>query len=271
MTLRCYAFFLVGCLISTSALAQTDESGARAMALGGALSALANVTSVTANPASFSQTEQRTVSLFTSQAFGLSELRLGTFDAILPTSMGHVAVGGRTFGFENYRENRFTLGYSRGLALGTRRTFHVGLTADYYTLAIPNYGSATALGIGFGWMTEVVERVQVGAMARNINGPSFTDEVGLERVLSVGLAYTASDDVLLVLDAHKESRFPLAVRGGIEFAPIKAVALRWGFTSEPVQYSAGVGVRLAALHADVAGSYHEDLGWSPALALSVLW
>ena len=271
MIIRACAFLLASLLFVATARAQTDESGARAMALGGAITALSEVTSATANPGSFSQSPQRIASLFTSQAFGLSELRLGTFDAVVPTSVGHLVVGGRTFGFEHYRENRFTVGYSRGLSLGTRRSFHVGLTADYYTLAIPDYGSATALGIGFGWLTEAIENVQVGAMARNLNGPSFTDAVGLERSLSVGLAYTASENVLFVLDAYKESRFPLAVRGGIEYEPVDAIALRWGFTTEPVQYSAGVGVQLAVLHADVAGSYHEDLGWSPALALSVFW
>ncbi|MEM6644853.1 MAG: hypothetical protein AAF730_01235 [Bacteroidota bacterium] len=270
--MRRYCLVVLLCLGTHAvAYAQTEESGARAMALGGAVSAMAGTGSTMGNPASFSQAEQRTVSLFTSQAFGLSELRLATFDAILPTGFGHLALGGRTFGFEDYRENRFTAGYSRALSFGTRRAFHVGLTLDYFTLSIPTYGSASAVGIGFGWMTEAIDNVQVGAQARNLNGPSFTDEVGLERSLSVGLAYTASEQVLLLLDAYKEARFPLSVRGGIEFSPLEPIALRTGFTTEPVQYSAGLGVRLAALHADVAGSFHEDLGWSPALALSVLW
>lgn len=259
------------CSTHAVAHAQTDETGARAMALGGAVSAMTGTASTMGNPASFSTAAQRIVSLFTSQAFGLSALRLGTFDVILPTALGHVALGGRTFGFEDYRENRFTAGYSRALSLGTRRAFHVGLTLDYYTLSIPSYGSASTVGIGLGWMTEVIENVEVGAQARNLNGPSFTNEVGLERSLSVGLAYTASEQVLLLVDAYKEARFPLAVRGGVEFSPLELIALRTGFTTEPVQYSAGLGVRLAALHADVAGSFHEDLGWSPALALSVLW
>lgn len=267
-----YCLVVFVCLtIQPMAWAQTDESGARALALGGAVSAMTRTGSTMSNPASFSQAEKRSITLFTSQAFGLSELRLGMLDGIIPTAIGHVAVGGRTFGFENYRENRFTVGYSSALSLGTRRSFSIGAALDYYTLSISSYGSASAVGIGVGWMTQVTTNLRVGGQARNINGPSLTDQVGLEHSLSVGLAYTASEQVLLLLDANKESRFPLSVRGGLEFSPLDLIALRTGFTTTPVQYSAGIGIRLASLHTDLAGSFHEDLGWSPALAFAVLW
>lgn len=250
---------------------QSMEGGARAAALGGATTALAGEVWGHANPAGWATRSGRAVSFFASEAFGLAELRLAAFQYVEPTRLGAVALGARTFGFDAYRETHATLGWARGFRLGTTRRFHAGLTLRWHQVAISSYGSAGALGVSAGWLVEAMPRLHLGMQATNLNGPKLAGREELPRSLSVGLGYQAAERLRLLLDAHKEVRYPLSVRAGLEVQPVEALALRTGVTTEPVRFTAGVGVRLGRLAADLAAERHDVLGWSPGVSLSVLW
>ncbi|HMB90463.1 MAG TPA: hypothetical protein VKP65_06430 [Rhodothermales bacterium] len=116
------------------------EGGARAAALGGAATALPADVWGHGNPASWATLPGRAISFFATEAFGLSALRLGAVQYVEPTRFGAFSAGARTFGFEDYRETRFLVGFARGFSLGTTRRFHAGLRLRYHQVSIPEYG-----------------------------------------------------------------------------------------------------------------------------------
>jgi hypothetical protein len=244
---------------------------ARASALGHATTALASASGVHANPASPSAHAARVATLFARQSFGIAELRYAAAHLTEPFSWGALSGGASTFGFDAYREVHLSAGAARGFRLGTSRRVHVGLTARYYHTAIEGFESAGALGLHAGLLVRVLPTLDFGVHATNLNAPSLTDGEPLPQTLAAGLSYGAGDRLRVVVDAFKDIDFPLALRGGIEVHPVPVLALRTGVAAEPTRFTAGAGVLLGRLQADVAAEQHQDLGWSPSASLQVRW
>lgn len=253
------------------ASAQPLQGGARAAALGGAATALPGEVWGQANPAAWATLSGPAVSFFASQAYGLTELRLGAAHAAYPTRIGTLAIQARSFGFEAFRESTFRLGYARSVRLGTTRTFHVGLTLDYARVAIERYGNQGAVGVSLAWLVAVLPTLHAGFHATNLNRPSYEDGAELPRTFAFGLSYAPAPGLLVMADVVKDVRFPAAVRGGLEITPVDALALRAGVASAPMRFTSGVGIRLGPLAADLAAERHYVLGWSPGIEVGVRW
>ena len=259
-------------LSPVGALAQTSmEGGARAAALGGAATALEGHAWGEANPATWATLPGRAVSFFATQPFGLDALRLGAAQYVEPTSVGAFAVDVRAFGFDAYRETRGALGYARSFAFDSVRTLAVGARLAYEQLAIEGFGSAGAATLSVGWLARVLPDVLVGFHAANLNGAAWAGREALPRTFALGLAYRPAPALQLLLDAYKDIDFPVSVRGGLEALPVAALALRAGVATEPVRFTAGAGVRLGRIAADVAAERHEALGWTPGVSFGLRW
>ena len=268
---RCLAL-CAALLVGPAAHAQLvplAEGGARALALGRAATALEGDVWGHYNPASWATLPGRAGAAFASQAFGLSELRLGAVAVAEPTRWGTFAATARTYGFEDFRETHLGLGYGRALPVSASRVVHAGLHLRYHTVAISEFGSAGTLGVSLGALVEVVPNLQFGVLAQNVNRPQLSDLDPLQARLDVGLAYRPNPRALVVLAVSDDVDYPASFRGGIEVQPVDVLALRAGVTTAPVRFSAGIGVALGTLRADVAAERHDVLGWTPAFGIGV--
>lgn len=243
---------------------------ARATALGHATTALVDDRGHQANPA-VAAPERRVLHLFVRESYGLSELRFGAADVLLPLPIGTVSGGAGTFGFEDYRESHLYLGGARAFSFGTSRSFHAGLRLRYHHTSIASYGQGGALGLSAGAQVRLLPTLAFGTHATNLNAPELVDGEDLPQTLALGLAYEAASTMTILLDAVKDIDFPLSVRGGLEARLVRTLALRAGFTTRPPRFTAGAGLQLGALAADVAAEQHQDLGWSPAVGLNIHW
>ena len=264
---------LAALLGAASASAQYAEGGARALALGRAGVALGQEAWAHTNPAAWSGIAGPRLGVQASRAFGLSETQLGALSAAAPTGAGTVGLAARTYGFDEHRETRVVVGVARALALTGARSLDAGLAVGYEAATTPGYGSVGSVLVSAGVQAEVLPGLRGGLAARNLLGFVRTDEEDLRHAaatvagVAVGLAYTPSERSTLVLDADQDLDFGLSVRGGAEVAPVEALALRVGASSNPVRLTAGAGVRLGALRADVAVERHESLGLTPAFGV----
>jgi len=244
---------------------------ARADALGNATTALPATVGVHSNPSARTGLSRPTALFYARQSFGLEALRYGATHVAVPVSWGTLSGGASTFGFEDYREVHLSLGYGRALQFGTARSLRMGGTLRLHHTSIAEYGRAAALGLNLGLGLRLLRSLHLGATATNVTGAHLVAEEPLPRTLAVGLFYQALDDVLVVLDAFKDVRFPLTVRGGLEVQPVSPLFLRVGVTTTPTRFRVGTGVRLGPLNADVAAEQHQRLGWSPSASLRVRW
>lgn len=264
------------------ARAQLAEGGARALALGRAATALDAEAWGEYNPAAWGALEGGTADLFASQAFGLSELRLVALAAAYPTPYAIVAGNARTYGGGDYRETRLGLGAARAVALSPTRTLGLGLQLQLHNVSIEGFGSASTVAVSAGAQVAVLPGLTAGLHARNVSRigrgeeDDRTSPLSTAPALSVGLAYRAGPRALVLLDAHKDLDFPLALRAGVEARVVDVLALRAGVQTGldgsgavPTRLSAGVGVFAGPLRADVAVERHEALGLTPAVSVGI--
>lgn len=260
---------------STPAFAQLAEGGARRLALGRAGVALGGEAWGVANPATWATLSNRRLALEGSQAFGLPDLRLGAASAALPTSFGTVAVSGRAFGGGAHRETRVLAGFARPLALSRARTLDVGLAVGVESASTDGFGSTSTVLLDAGVQGDLLPSLRLGLSARNLLGVGRAAEVDLQRsvstvpTLAAGLAFTPSDRAVLVLDALQDLDRGLSIRAGADVHPVEVLALRVGVSTEPVRYTAGLGVLAGPARVDLAVEQHETLGLTPAFGVEV--
>lgn len=266
-----YLMLIIPSAASTAQSTMDGVGSARAAALGRATTALPGDVGSQANPAAAAARALRSVHLFAHESFGLAELRRGAVNVVLPVFGGTLLGGAGTFGYDAYRESYFTVGGAYGWGFGTSRVAHFGLYGRYYHTSIASYGQAGAVGLTAGSHVQVLPSLSFGVLATNINAPQWAEGIGLPQSLAVGLAYEAAPGFMVVLDALKDIDFPLSVRGGVETRPLPPLVLRAGFTTAPTRFTAGLGVQLGALTADVAAENHQVLGWSPSVGFSAAW
>ncbi len=241
---------------------------ARGVALGHASTADPFSSGPHVNPAVLATRKAPTATFFARQPFGLADLRHAATSVSLPTSWLSVQGGAGTFGFDAYRETFASVGLSRGLPVGASLPVYVGIRATVHHLAITDYGSDHTVATEAGVRVPVLPVLTVGAHARNISGGSIAGSP-LPRSLAVGLHYVVGARVHVVADVFKDVAHPWSLRGGIEILPVEVLSLRLGATRHPSRVSAGVGVHLGPLRADIAGERHPTLGWSPSGSLTL--
>ena len=271
---------LAACLLAGPAASQVlSTGGARALALGRTGAALQGEAWGHYNAGSWSALDGRRVGLMASQQFSLSELRVLSLAVAQPVSFGGrrqlvAAATAETFGFDDYRETAVGLGAARALSLGGSRVLHVGVHAEYLALSVPDYVSRGLFAVSVGVQGDVLRGVTLGLAARRLGHTA--DDLGVPPTmvpaLAAAVAYRPSPIGLVTLGVEQDlGDHPVSLRGGVEVLPVPVLALRAGFTTAPERFSAGAGLRLGGLRADLAVENHQDLGLTPAVEVGFAW
>lgn len=261
--------FFCLCIIIPFASTTWAQSG-RSVALGNATTAYTYDSGFSSNSANQDSYFKHTLSLQSTQKFGLSELRgasLSYSQRAKPVNIGFLV---ESFGYSAFRRNNVGLNVAKGFKLGTSRKFNVGLGIKMFQVQADGYDSKTAIGISGGWSTALTEKTQIAFNAQNFSRPRFATDEEVERSLALGIQYKPTQlPTVFLVDVIKDVRFPLSLRTGVEIRPIDALALRAGATTAPSTYSIGAGFQAGKLNADFAAQRHESLGWSPNINLSI--
>jgi hypothetical protein len=249
---------IIICLVSFSAYSQYNP-GAKQISLSNSDVALSNdVFSLFNNPAGLAQMNWREIGVYYSPApFGLSELANGYAVYNEPTSIGSFAIGGMSYGFELYRESKISLGYSYNYL----NSFFAGLTLNYQTISIQNYGDDGALSLNLGLLAYIANNFRLGFSIQNINRATFGSEKDqIPMILNTGLSYDVADELTLNFAVEKDIKYKSSFQFGINYDLIDYLSLRIGFSNEPSKYSAGIGINYSLFSLDYAMFTHNDLG-----------
>jgi len=261
-------------------------AGARALAMGGAFTAIADdATAAYWNPAGLTQLEKQEVSsMYTNQfglnigysflnyarvfskknAFALSWICLNT-DNIPKTGLDE---SGRPIIIDYFKEEENAV-----LLFGARRLKEkVSLGANIKTIS-GRIGevNASGFGIDLGVLFSLGNRpLKVGLVIKNI-GADLKWDTGhsdtLPLITTLGIAYkTLNEKVTLAVDVEKRTNRPLIFREGIEFWLSKDIAIRIGMNGENL--TAGAGLKIGKLSLDYAYMSH-DLGNSHRISLGL--
>jgi hypothetical protein len=253
--------FITGLLIfllSNCTFAQVN-AGARQIAISNSDVAQCNdVFSLFNNPAGLSQLNWREIGLYYSPSpFGLKELANGFFSYLEPTRYGAIAVGAMTYGFELYKENEICLGYSNRF----EKNFFAGIAINYNNVFIKNYGNDNSISINLGCLVYLIDNLTWGFSYHNIARASYGKEKNqIPIVFQTGISYSPISNATLHGAIEKELEYPLSIRFGLEYFPIKYFYLRTGFSTEPDKVSGGIGIIYSFFELDYAVFNHQELG-----------
>jgi len=256
------------CIKSSLAQFENTDTGARAIGLNGAYTSLSNNSiAVFYNPSGLGQIKFREISAFyTPSIFGISGLTQTSFSYAEPLGFGTIGSGINSFGFDLYREFNLLLSYGNVI----REKVFLGFSVNYYNLSIQNYGSASSFGLDIGALAYITDFMRWGFAAKNMTGSTIgISKEKIPQVYNTGLTFQPKEDLLIVIEAEKDVRYPLSFRSGFEYAVFDQAEIRSGISTEPVSFTAGLGLSYGLFQLDYAINNHQDLGISHQGSITV--
>lgn len=241
--------------------------GARATALSNAFTSIPDTWSTFHNQATLASFESFTAGVFYESRFLVDELSLSAASAVLPFGAGVFGLSFFQFGEGSFKEHKIGLAYSRKLS----DRINAALQFDYFSQRFPENEKAAGFPtfeIGITYRT--TDQLTFGAHVFNPVRNGFDTLNGKQKMAAVyriGGHYHFSDLVLLSAEVQKNSDQAAMVKTGLEFSPLENLALRFGVSGRPVQYSAGIGYKFRKISTDIAFSYLGSLGFTPSVSI----
>jgi hypothetical protein len=258
----------------------------RSTAMGGSGVSVANdVWAAYYNPAGLSQLNKLALGTSYLRLYNLSFLSnfFGAAVYPFPGKFGTASLTFQYFGV-NYENNQlsgeYTIAFSHGFYLlkdiNSSLAFGYSLKEYYWTLGesleYGDLGSAGAFGLDVGLQASIYTRTYLGVYFLNLNNPqigAYTQHDLPQRVV-VGMSYQPYDGVTTSLDFNRVIGVgEMQVLGGAEFRIIKNLDLRFGATTNPNRFSAGIGLNFAQFNIDYAMITHSELGETHQMGLII--
>ncbi|HYH56142.1 MAG TPA: hypothetical protein VD772_05985 [Anseongella sp.] len=240
--------------------------GARTGALANADAALQDTWNTAGNPAGTAIFSSPSLSFALERRFLLKELDTRAVSALVPFKKQVFGLNINFFGSSLYNEHLVSLSYARALSAG----FRAGLRFNYHGIKIPDYTSQQAVSVAAGIQASPWTGLTLGAYISNPNKAAFEDvlEADIPVTAALGAAYAFSGKVLAVTELEKVSGYPAVLRAGLEYAFHASLRARAGVSTSPFRQYAGLGLCYSGFALDVAASAHQQLGFTPQIAIS---
>lgn len=230
-----------------------------------AISIEGNAMDAVINPAVLSVSQNHIISISaTPSRFGLSELN--SYEICYNKSFNYFDAGARCslFGFDLYKELTYDLTLSKKIF----SAFIVGMNINYNSISIKNYGSRGALSIDIGLIHELNKKISYGISFTNLTGSEIGGDK-LDQTINAGFTYDALDELILSFRIEKNLLYKPDIKTGFEYKVIRQFAVRFGISSEPEMFFGGFGFEFSQVLFDYAFSYHNILGDTHSLSISV--
>jgi hypothetical protein len=244
------------------------KPGARQIALSNSDAAMcADVFTVFNNIAGLEKTGGKQIGFFYSPSpYGMKEMANGYLCANQPFSFGSVGFGAMTYGYELYKENKYTLAFSRRLF----PNFYCGGSINYQTVSIKNYGNSGSVFFNAGVLYDAMNQLSLGFYAENLTHATIGNSKDqIPTILNAGLSYHPKVELYLNAAIEKDTEYPFSLKFGVEYTLIKMISLRTGFATEPETFSAGIGINYLFFNFDYSIQNHPDLGISHQFGLLI--
>jgi hypothetical protein len=250
--------------------AENYPASARSLALSNAFVSVSDPWSTFHNQAGLAQLETFSAGVFYESRFMIDELShvAGTF--VVPVKAGAFGFSFSQFGKGTYKEHKLGLTFAKQLT----KKLNAAVQLDYLSTRFPEnenaFGFAT---FEAGVVYAATDNLFFGAHVFNPISNGFDLPEGTQKmpaVIRAGGHYLFPQMVLITFEAEKNLENPFLIKTGIEFSPVKDLALRFGVSGKPVKYGAGIGYTVGKISTDIGFSYHGNLGLTPAVSIQIV-
>lgn len=260
------SIFILLAVVSIYTFGQMFHYGATASSMGNTFVTGTDLLSAVSNQSSLPLLEYPAIAIDYASEFMLQELSTKSIAAAIPTRFnGTASVLISQFGFHLFHQNKIGIGY--GMRFAEKITG--GIQLDYLHTKIADvYGSSGLFTFEMGLRYQVNDQWSTAFHLFNPIRSRITEYIDerLTTGMTIGASYRPSEQVLLQAQVQKLIDQKPSVSAGIQYAPVDQLFVRCGINTSK-SYSAasfGAGVQLQRLSIDVAGRYHQVLGFCPS-------
>lgn len=236
--------------------------GSRSSALASASVSLTDVWCSFNNQAGLAWLKTPALGFHYENKFLIKEYALQAGTVAVPLRPGTGAVNYRYFGYSKYHEAKIGLAFARKL----HKNVSAGVQVNYHqTYLAEGYGSYHALTVELGLMYTPTENLYIGAHVFNPNRSksNAVQEEYIPTVYRIGAGFNVLDKATLLFETEKDLERNPVFKGGLEINALKNLDFRFGFGTDYVEYSFGLGYKSRRLAFDLAFSHHYILGFTP--------
>ncbi len=217
------------------------------------------------NQAALAHLDEFTAGAYAERRFMLQALNLYMAAVALPTTSGTFGLFVQHFGYSAFQQQK--LGFAYGRTLGSKVS--IGLQADYLSMSMQQYGRAATVSFEAGCLLHITPQLHAGIHAFNPTGQQLYKDAkeAVPVVYSAGAGYEVSADFLLSAALIRENDRSLTTRLMCAYRVIPQLSLQLAIATDPQQSGGGIDFSWQALRLFISGSYHPQLGISPATAI----
>lgn len=251
---------------SIFAIGERIPAGGKTAATGGTGVAEYDLWAVFHNPGGLAGLESLSAGIATDNRFLLSAISRQHLAVAIPFRIGVTALAVSRYGNPLYRELLTGIAFARHFG----RKFSAGIRFDYLSQSTAIRDKPLNL-FSFGLGMTFYPRSNLGFGLHVLHPyPIAIAEYPPEYLpvtLTMGLSWQVSASLRLAAEADKNFHTPLSVKAGAEYRVGKLVMARLGFSTAPLEFSFGAGIRSGQITFELASRYHPILGFSPAASL----
>ena len=226
-----------------------------------------DIFSATVNQASLANLKTNAFAVYGEKRFMLNDLNL--FSGIVGTT-----TSSGTFGFQAdyaggalFNESVLGMIYARKVT----QEIEVGAKFNYNAIKVAGYGSLSAINFETGAIFHLTEKLSSGVHLYNPGGTRI-GKSGLEKLGSIyrfGLGYEASEKLFIGTEIVKHEGLPIGATVGLQYNLHHRVFIRSGLSTANNCSYACIGIKTDFGRIDLNTSYHNQLGFTPAILLLI--
>jgi len=241
-------------------------NGARSTGMGELSLGLSDLFSAINNQAMLSEQKAFSVGVNVRNQYLSKNLNTGALAVALPVGKGTSGLYFSTYGYQLYRQNKLGLSYSLSLS----PVFSIGLGINYNSVRLgEGLGMEFAFYPDIGFNYKPIEKLNIGIQFQNLTLAKKVKQLDeLWPVVGrLGLVYQINDKLLAGTQGNVYADRPFEINSGLEYNVTTQFSIRFGFASQPVRASMGIGFLIKAIRIDLASSYQSNLGFTPSINL----
>jgi len=239
------------------------EGGGQNAGMGKSTLALKQVWSVNNNQGALGYLESPEIGLYYTNRFLMKELSSQALVFAYPTPFGNIGLSVDYFGYAQQSEMQLGLAYAKKL----NKYISLGVKFDYlqYQQA-KEYGNTYAVLAEVGILSHPYDNIFIGAHVYNPSMAKFNTivEKSAPTIFALGIAYIPDPLVKLTAQVDKDLDYATTYKLGVELNLKEALYIRSGINISPNAYYLGLGYYFKNIRFDIAFSYQQVLGISPA-------
>lgn len=248
------------------AIGERVPAGARSVSMGGTGVAEQDIWAMFHNPGGLAGLKQFSAGIAADNRFLLSAITREHLALALPFRFGVTALAFSRFGNPLFRELLTGIAFARNFG----EKFSAGIRFDYLcqqTAIRDKPLNLFSFGIGMIFYPHPDLGLGLHAMHPYPVTVSERPPEYLPFTMTMGLTWKLSASLRLAAEAEKNFQTPLSLKAGAEYCIGKLVTARLGFSTAPVEFTFGAGIRSRQVTFELASRYHPVLGFSPAASL----